>query len=142
AKPALAAHLAVNKLIYKPGDKVQVRALVLDRVTMKPVAAASKFGVSLVNDNGRAVAPAIELTTFAGIGAGEVSLPTTLGEGTYTLQARGDELAPVRRRIEVLPASAPPVELLGQNNRLKPGETITQQLQFNNKDGSPVANTK
>ena len=137
AKPALAAHVALNKLIFKPGDKLQVRALVLDRFTLQPAAAASKFSIALANESGQAVAPAIDMTTFAGIGAGEIALSPKLAEGNYTLQASGDGLTPVLRRIEVLPATAPPVEFVSPNNRFRAGEPITQQMQFNYKNGAP-----
>ncbi len=137
---SLAAHLAVNKILYKPGDRVQMRALVLDRVTLKPAALGTKVGVSLLDDNGKPAAPSIDLLTLGGMAAGEMVLRPDLPEGVYTLEARGDNLAPVRRSIEVLPSVAPPVELLAQNNKIENGKPISNYLQFSNRDGTPAAN--
>ncbi|MEI7686480.1 MAG: MG2 domain-containing protein [Planctomycetota bacterium] len=136
-----AGHLATNKLLYRPGDKLQVRALVLDRVTLQPPTTKSKVSLSLLNSDGQPVVPAFDVATLAGMGAGEIRLPDNLGEGTYTLEARGSGMAAVTRRIEVLPATAPPAEVLTRNNRYRAGEPIAQSVQIFNKDGTPAANT-
>lgn len=136
-----AAHLATNKILYRAGDKAQVRALVLDRVTLLPAVAGSKVAVSLLNANAQPIGAAVELTTLAGMGAGEIKLPANLPEGVYTLEARGPQMAPVTRTIEVLPTTAPPIEVLTLNNRYRAGEPIAQSVQILNRDGTPAANT-
>lgn len=137
----LAAHLATNKNLYRPGDQLQARALLLDRFSLQPATAGMTAKLSLLDVNRKAIVPSVEVTTVAGIGAGEFKLPANLAEGTYIVEVRGSRLAPVSRTIEVLPATAPPVEVVTQNYKFRANQPIEQSVQILNRDGSPAANT-
>lgn len=136
-----AAHLAVNKLVYKAGDRVLVRALVLDRATLKPVPDGANVRAAIVTETGQDVVASPLLTAVAGIASGDLALPAEAG-GDYFVEIRGDDLLPVRRRIEVLPAAAPSIDVLAnQNNRYPANKAIGIQIQAFNADGSPAANS-
>jgi len=139
--PEHALHLATNKSLYRPGEKVRFRTLVLDRFLLKPPAQPVALHVSLLNEQGVVAVPPIDVTAVGGIAAGEVHLPASLVEGTYSLQIFSDTAVAIRRALQVLPASAPPVEMLTNNAlRYRANEPIPQSLQLFNRDGTPAAN--
>jgi hypothetical protein len=137
----LAGHVAANKLVYKQGDRAQVRVLALDRVTLKPADANAKVTLSLVNDNGAAVVPPVTTPTLAGIAAAELQLPETLAEGSYWFEATGPNMPAVRRRAVVASVAGPSIESNTANNLFGLGKPIGQNVTIYNADGTPASNT-
>ena len=71
----------------------------------------------------------------------DVTLPTTLPPGTYTLRLNAEELAPTSRTIEILAPDQPNADVVAQSALLHSGQKASVPVQVYLPNGNPAANT-
>lgn len=80
-----ATHVALEKYVYQPGEKILFRSVTLDRATWKPETTPFAIRYEL---SGPGVLVKLDGTTReGGIGGGELTLPAKAPAGTYKLTA-------------------------------------------------------
>jgi anti-sigma factor RsiW len=111
-RPALlTTHLALEKYIYHPGEKVLFRSVTLDRATWKPEATPSAIRYELTGPGGSRMLDGT--TRDGGIGGGEFALPANAPAGTYQLTATDADgrFSPASRSLRVDNGALPPARL-------------------------------
>jgi Putative zinc-finger len=139
APQAYAAHLSVNKQLFRPGEAVLVRALFVDRWTLKAPDGPLQASVSLTDGVNAIVTQ--PLAFVKGMAAARLTLPPTLPPSVYTVRLNAEELAPTSRTIEVLAPDQPTVDVFAQAKAYRGGEQAQLALQFNLPNGKPAANS-
>lgn len=106
-----ATHLALEKYLYRPGDKILFRSITLDRSTWKPDAAPFAIRYELTGPTGKQMLDGT--TREGGIGGGAFNLPAKAAAGVYQLTAADADgrFAPVTRTMRVVTAPLPPAHL-------------------------------
>jgi hypothetical protein len=106
AAPTYVAHLMTNKSVYRPGDLLFYRALVLDRSGLTPPEMSIPLQVSLVDATGKVVLGVDAPTGPGGIAAGELAVDSRFGDGAYELRVAAvrsgaPEVRPHARKLQV-----------------------------------------
>ncbi|HEV8058809.1 MAG TPA: zf-HC2 domain-containing protein [Gemmataceae bacterium] len=109
----LATHLAVEKSVYHPGDRVLFRSVTLERSTWRPDSAAFAIRYDLKGLDGKVVASVAGMTRDGGIGGGDFRLPDDVKAGIYKLTAADADgrFAPVTRTLRIVTGPLPPPRL-------------------------------
>ncbi len=134
-----AAHLAVNKQLFRPGEAVLVRTLFVDPWTLKIADGPLQPSVSLTDETGPKVTQT--LAFVKGMAAGSMQLPPNLPPGVYTVRLNAEELAPTSRTIEVLAPDQPTADVAAQSQAYHPGDMAQVPVRVYQADGKPAANS-
>jgi hypothetical protein len=106
AAPAYVAHLMTNQSVYRPGELLLFRALVLDRATLTPPTEPVALRFSLVDAKGTIVAAATADSGPGGIAAGDMAVTDQWADGQYelrvaALQPGNSEVRPHARKVQL-----------------------------------------
>lgn len=132
-------YLASDKPVYRPGQTLHMRALVLDAVTLKPVVDQDVIFAVLDGAGQRFSQQDVALSEY-GIAAFDVVLPVSVSLGRYTLQAQlGDTLS--ERAITVDDYMLPAFRVAVETDRTfyAPGERVSGTVDAVYFFGKPVA---
>jgi hypothetical protein len=102
--PRYLTHLALDKLVYRPGDLVFFRSVTLDRVTLRPPETPILLHYTLRSSDDRPIFRVSGPSQDSGIGGGEFPLVDNakgLPDGAYTLTVEDSQMLspPVRRQL-------------------------------------------
>jgi hypothetical protein len=104
AAPVYVAHLMINQSVYRPGDLLLCRALVLDRASLTP-ALAIPVRFSLVDAKGQVMAATEATTGEGGIAAREMAVVDPWPDGAYELRVAAldprTDVRPHARKLRV-----------------------------------------
>lgn len=136
-------HLAVDKPAYRPGELVRWRALLLDRLTLRPQAGQIK--ARIVDPQGNAIQP-YTMGLDDGVAAGTWPVPPECAGGTYAIEIRDfadtftvERLAFLVNRYEP-PKLAKTIDL--DRETYAPGEKGRAEIVVARAEGGPAANAQ
>lgn len=127
AAPAFVAHLVTNKTVFRPGELLFFRALVLDRAGLTPPVGPIALRFSLVNAAGNTVGVAQAQAGPGGIAAGELAVTDKWTDGNYELRVAAEQpgmpnVRPHARKLQI--ARDVNFDLQADRDVYKPGETV------------------
>jgi hypothetical protein len=127
AAPAYVAHLVTNKTVYRPGDLLFFRALVLDRAGLTPPVGPIALRFSLIDAAGRAVGVVEAQAGPGGIAVGELAVTDKWADGNYELRVVAEQPAlasvqPHMRKLQI--ARDVSFDLQADRDLYKPGDTV------------------
>ena len=126
AAPAYVSHLITNKTVYRPGELLFFRALVLERAGLTPPAGPIALRCSLLNADGQAVGVASVQAGPGGIAAGELAVTDQLADGNYVLRVAaehsGTDVRPHVRKLQI--ARDVYYDVQADRDLYKAGETV------------------
>jgi hypothetical protein len=131
AAPGYVTHLVTNKTIYRPGDVLMFRALVLDRSGLTPPAVPIALRVSLADAKGNLVAAAETTCGAGGIAAGDLAVAPKFADGEYelrvaALQPGTTEVRPHTRKLQV--AREVTSEVQADRDRYRAGDIVKLEV--------------
>jgi hypothetical protein len=127
AAPAYVAHLVTNKTVYRPGELLFFRALVLDRAGLTPPVGPIALRFSLIDAAGRAVGVVEAEAGPGGIAVGELAVTDKWADGNYELRVGAEQPAlasvqPHMRKLQI--ARDVSFDLRADRDLYKPGDTV------------------
>ncbi len=130
--------LGSDKPVYRPGQSVFLRALVLDAVTGLPAAGEALAFQVLADEGTLLFEKNVNMSTY-GIGYTEFQLPESVDIGSYTIRAGLGDMV-VERLIEVnlYPPPAFHITLESVETYLMPGDRIHGSIECSYFFGKPV----
>jgi hypothetical protein len=132
----LLVRLSTDRPVYAPGERVYVRALVLDRATLMP-AERESVDLEILAPDGPQAWPLPPLGD--GVHAGHWDIPASIADGSAMLVARSasGRFADLRRSIEIRTEPTPKLRKKLELARatFAPGETIEGKLTLERPDG-------
>jgi len=131
--------LTTDKPLYQPGQTIHIRALVLKKPHMKPLA-EEDFLLEVLDSKGNKVFKKAEKTNAYGVGYATFTLANQINMGNYTVVAtagdnRMEKTVEVKRYV--LPKFKVEVEL--KKDSFVPGEEVSGSLTARYFFGKPVA---
>jgi hypothetical protein len=105
-------HLTTDRAVYRPGDTLRARAVLLDRLTRLPLPNAPRLHVRLLGPAGTVVASDRDPGQRGGVGSFAVTVPATSGGGPHLLELHADDdtLPPERLELVVRTFQTPQLE--------------------------------
>lgn len=105
-------HLTSDRAVYRPGEVVLARAVVLDRITRLPLPKTPQLQVRLLDGQGNPVAADHSPDTADGVGSFALTVPASSGGGPHTLElvAADGSLPPERVDFVVRTFQAPQLQ--------------------------------
>ena len=105
-------HVRTDRPVYRPGEPVFVRAVVLDRVTRTPLSQPQQLVARLLDGKGNLVANDYAPETPGGVGSFVLQVPTESAGGPHTLEvlSRDGRFPPERIDLVVRSFQAPQLE--------------------------------
>ncbi len=139
----LTTALSLDRSVYRPGDRVRCRAVIVDRAELRMISEAP-VEFSIVDADGRQVAPARRTAiTRRGVAFSEFELPRSLPPQRLTLAARSPtgEFVETRRAFAVRADAAGALRqrLAFARDDYQPGDEVEAILSVSRADGSPAA---
>ncbi|HEU4420175.1 MAG TPA: MG2 domain-containing protein, partial [Planctomycetota bacterium] len=104
-------HVTTDRPVYRPGEPVFARAVVLDRVTLLPLPRHLPMYVQLFDSKGAPVATAHEPATPAGVGSFLLNLPADSAGGPHRVQVSSADGAFAPESAEIVVRSFQPPQL-------------------------------
>ncbi len=139
-------HVALDRTLALPKENIRVRALVLDRGTLKPAPSGIPVQITLVDASGRSTGNPVNLTTTdGGIAVGVVPVGDRFVNGNYqvnfaSVEPRRYPFAPVTNTIQLHRNPAPNIDL--QNSPTLPGQNVQIVMTpRSNQRGTILSNT-
>lgn len=136
-------HVALDKPLYRPGEKVFFRSLTLDRFSLRPAAEELILHYTIYDPQGKAVHQLNGLAHQGGIGGGEFVVNARAhaeGEYTLTVTDRAGRFPPQNRKFLVQHPGRIHKALRLDRETYAPGDTVQAQLRARADRGRPVAN--
>ncbi len=101
--PRYLTHLALDRLVYRPGDLIFFRSVTLDRVTLRPPEKPVMLHYTLLGHEDKPIYRVSGLSREGGIGGGEFPIVEALPDGAYTLVVEDAQMlsTPVRRTLYI-----------------------------------------
>jgi alpha-2-macroglobulin-like protein len=107
-------HVATDRPVYRPGERVFVRAVVLDRITRLPLATAQPMSAQLLDPKGAPVVRDDDTATPAGVGSFALQVPADSAGGPHTVQIASHGGAFPTENVEIVVRSfqAPQLQMV------------------------------
>jgi hypothetical protein len=135
-------HVALNKSVFQPGEVIFMRALALERFSLKPAQKPLPLRFALCDAQGREVLHTAAATGPGGIASAGLAVVPTLPAGQYSVQVAGDagdDFEPQRRSVEIVPQLGN-VEVFADRDNYRGGENMKLTVDVRAPDGRPIPN--
>mgnify|MGYP002777825452 CR=1 FL=1 len=93
-------HLTTDRAVYRPGEVVRARAVVLDRITRLPLPNTPLLQARLVDGQGTAIAIDQSPNTADGVGSFALALPAGSAGGPHTLELSASDGSLPTERVD------------------------------------------
>lgn len=136
--------LDTDQPLYRPGQRVRVRGVLLDAQTLQPQPDAP-LTLALLDDRGRTLTTRNTRCSHWGLFSTELTLPEGLSQGTYRLVASSAGSAyALPLRVLDLPTESPDgafptLEVRTRRTWYRPGEEVEVLLRVRDSQGKPPA---
>lgn len=124
-------HVTTDRPVYRPGESVFCRAVLLDRVTQQPLPDGLQLVAQLLDGRGAAVARDNDATD-RGVGSFVLPVPDTSAGGPHTLEVRDRQgrVPPESIAVTVRPFQTPQLatEIVLDRTSYAPGQRGTAQV--------------
>jgi alpha-2-macroglobulin-like protein len=104
-------YVSTDRPVYRPGEAIFVRALVLDRLTRLPVAQAPQLIATMVDGRGAPVAQSHSPTGNVGTGAFVLQVPAASAGGPHTIRVQAADGSFPTESAEIVVRSFQPPQL-------------------------------
>jgi hypothetical protein len=143
--PAYVTHLTLDKLVYRPSERLFFRTLTLERFSDRPAAERLYWSATLTDNTGARREQKFFWTAEHGVGSGEFLLNDQLQPGECVLEVADakNRFPPVRRRFLLVRTPPGPRDAVLQFDRpaYKPGDTLRATFRARRPaSGGPAAN--
>nr|MCU0867644.1 MG2 domain-containing protein [Planctomycetota bacterium] len=104
-------HVSTDRPVYRPGETIFVRTVVLDRLTRLPLSQAPQLIATMVDGRGAPVAQNQSPTGNVGTGAFALQVPATSAGGPHTIRVQATDGSFPTETAEILVRSFQPPQL-------------------------------
>lgn len=141
-------HLTTDRPIYRPGETIYTRALLLDRVTLQPKHADTRCSAKLLDAKGATITEGFDsgegdIRGLSGIRSFALAIPDTSPGGVHTIEFRTEDGSTPIERTEVVvrPIRAPKLltEIVLDRSSYSPGARGSAQVAVQRMGGERAA---